>query len=256
MIDPHLLDHISDPKIKELYKFISWDDYRVYQEGNKLVEETGDKLAVYSAIKQSIENIILDLEEHGRANADMYDNHDKSFFENELKRIENEIAALKASGAESEVFPEYDRKYNEEISKQADEFVAQMDKAEISKMANNITNNSIVEALKAGDIETTQKIVDDYIHNAKPEIYEEGVSEELAGNMIAAGDHAKKPEYIKFALEKLVPRDMHSVENPRLAFNIACGYALLGDKEKMLEAIKKARTLGKRIEEFEAEVLW
>lgn len=286
-----LFSHITDPELKKVYAKLSHEDYLAYLNGKKLAIVATDKLAVWEAVNQALENIISDLDEHGEINKNLYGDHSKIFFQQEKKKIEERIEKLKADGKASTVFAEYKKKYDADIQRAVDETIGEVMpdlveqeishkliheykanneaapeaadviakikniKAPSNKFVdfiNGIVSNQLIYFLTYDQrIDDAVKISQTYIDSVKDNVekWNKGVNlNELAGNLLGAGGFCKRPEFINWTLEHMIkPTDI----NPRLSYNLACSFAILKDKEKMLEWVKKARAMGKPTEQFE-----
>lgn len=287
-----LFSHIQDQDLKNLYALISREDYSVFLKGQEVIAKGSDPLAVLEAMHQSLENIISDLDEHGEANESLYDDHNKAFFEDQLRKIEAQIKDEESHGKTSTIFAEYKKKHDKQIEGYADEFMAEMDADEnlekkishqlmhehqaatevvpevpeilgeikniksptptFINMVVSIVNNQLVFLLKTDpDFAGAEKVARAYIDLIKDDVtpWIRSVSNtEIVGNLLAAGGMCKKEDLITWTIDNMIK---DSDLNPRLNYNLACSLAVLGNKEKMIEWIKKARAAGKPTEQFE-----
>lgn len=108
-----VLKHITDERIRLLYFNILNDPYAVLREGDKIVLETDDPLAVYEAMWEATQNILADIQEDPSLEVTKYGNHDTKFYLEVLHRIEHEIEGLKAGGFKSKVFATYEKAFRE-----------------------------------------------------------------------------------------------------------------------------------------------
>lgn len=106
----YLFTHILDQKIKKIYARIAYDDYDAYLRGKDILKTTTDTLAVLEAMNESLENIISDLDEHGKVNESLYGDLNQAYFKKEKKKIELQITKMKESGKTSTIFADYIKK--------------------------------------------------------------------------------------------------------------------------------------------------
>src|SRR5450432_3775349 len=100
-------EHISAPEIKKLYEdFPMKDHYTVLETlAPRVLASTADKLAVLQLMVHACDIIISDIGEHGQEHVDnLYEGHERSYFEEQRAKLNEQIAQLRDQGATSDSF--------------------------------------------------------------------------------------------------------------------------------------------------------
>lgn len=275
-------DFIKDAKIKKFYEdFSSEEPNKVILEGEKILPQVSDKLAVLEAMRQSAENIISDFAEHGEGQSETWGGKGVSYFKNYKADIEKRIKELASAGAKSTVFSEYKRQRGEKMEKAASEFVAEMDqeeklveemnkastepeavievlkkisklpvlRPEIASTLNAFVNNLLLSLCQTGSFAKAMDVTKAFVEANKDNKFSAGeYFDQLVSHALAAPELANDSEGLRFVIDNLVPKDLSRY--PQVFYNLACGYAMLGKKEEMLEAVRGAKQIGKKEKEF------
>ncbi|ULH27797.1 hypothetical protein FH581_014710 [Leptospira weilii] len=101
------VDHITDPKIRELYdRFPKEDAYNILDNlAPELLLNVSDRLAVLQLMVFACKVIIQDIGEHGEEHIlNLYEDHDQVYFEDCRVKLEVQIAELRTKGEQSDIF--------------------------------------------------------------------------------------------------------------------------------------------------------
>ena len=277
-------EHIQDPELRSLYMDMHGAPASVLRRGEAMLKDADDPLAILEAMQEAGRVIVEDLDEHGDMHLPLYGDETLENWQKRKQTIDDRVTTLRSKGKTSDVFRLYRETYDAEISRAADEFMDEMDQDEkrqqdlsrqlkdavekdtsgflkVLDRLNEIqvalprfldvltgcVNNAILHAHNSGDDDAACEIIESYSqHAARLGLQGEFLSE-LVGNSIAVSQLAGDRKRQEIVLTKLLPPD---IADPRLAFNLACLFAVRGDKPRVIEYAKLARGLGKPREPF------
>lgn len=113
------------------------------------------------------------------------------------------------------------------------------------------------------DYDAARQVIENYIHKIYPQLIRAGVErseggknlEVIASNSLSVAIILQDTEFQEMILDSLLGKnfDLLALENATLVFNVACYYAVHGQKQKMLSAARRSLQLGKKPEQLKEE---
>jgi len=110
----------------------------------------------------------------------------------------------------------------------------------------------IVSGMQAGDCPFAMKVYQHYMESILPHTDRCSGRTNLAGNILSLGMLSKNQNVINSVFEKVLDHDfdISQIEGEHTLFNLACYYATIQKKERMLESMHYALLKGKLASQF------
>lgn len=275
-----------DRQIRALYEGIAHDPWRVIQRCQALVNSAPEPLEVVLAMREATRAILADFAANGPIHQEVFGNRDDSFFRELARHLDQKVGELLARGGSTAEYNQWLAARDPDTDRRTSDLLEQLDAEEalqddlrkvwrdthlgpVGPFLQAITrigelrslysenadyaltylNNAALFHAQNGDQESARSVVAcaceraGSIGGAWPHI------ERLADTSLGLAHEWNDDALAGLVLETLVPPQ---VETARLAFRLACHYARVGEKSRLLEFARMALRLGKRGGAFKA----
>jgi hypothetical protein len=277
-------DHIEDEWLRALYDNVYLTPAQVYRDARAGIDSgsAADRLATMRIAAKAVDAILADIATHGEAGAKLYDPPEKGFWFAAQSWLDVRIESELAAGRSDAVWAAYDSDIATGDDAAVDDLLREMDDdntrvhallarlndlivdshgfhdalidarslsiitTPVTEAIARAANNSIRMAAMAGRMADGAAIVRELLPYERQPQLDPALIEILAGNALVPVLVERDRESINGILG-LLPE---TIENGTLAYNLACTWAVLDDRERLFPAIARARALGRTRDQF------